>query len=44
MLLYIQTTRGVVQADPQNERNTAEEARPAVPDGQVVSLCGSHPH
>ena len=36
-----------VQADPQNERNTVELARPAVPDGQVVSLCGcplgSHP-
>ena len=27
-----------VQADPQSERNTAEEARLAVPDGQVVSL------
>ena len=29
-----------VQVDPQNERNTAEEARPAVPGGHVVSLCG----
>ena len=27
------------QADQQNERNTAEEARPAVPDGQVVIVC-----
>ena len=27
-----------VQADPQIERNTAEEARPANPVGQVVSL------
>ena len=28
-----------VQADPQNERNTAEQARPADPFGQAVSMC-----
>ena len=32
--------RADVQVDPQNERNTAEEARPAVPVGQVGSMCG----